>query len=112
MTHAPHRSFFCSNCFLLFLHAGFFVMFPLTQFGQYSRLLTELFEASNSTLDGFVFSNSNSGHKSNSPPITSGHRFFRALDCSSFAVQVKQFTLKMKRLELLNDSRERLAKKL
>lgn len=69
VAHAPQCSFFGGDRLFLPLNAGFFVVFALTQLGQNARFFAELFEATDSTLNGFVFSNSDSGHKLKSPPI-------------------------------------------
>lgn len=70
VAHAAQRPLFGGDGFLLPFYAGFFVMFTLAQLSQDSRFFAEFFEATNSAFNGFVFSNSNSGHKLKSPPIT------------------------------------------
>src|SRR5262245_55228133 len=67
MTHAPHRSFLGCNSFFLSLDTRLFVVLSFTQLGEYTRLFAQFFETANGTLDGFVFSDSNSSHNSHHP---------------------------------------------
>src|SRR5262245_60529505 len=67
MPYAPHRSFLGCNSLFLSLDAGLFVMLAFAQLREYTRLLAQFFEAANRTLDGFVFSDSNSSHNSHHP---------------------------------------------
>ena len=69
MAHAPHGALFRGDCLFLPFYAGFFVMFALAQLGQNAGLFTQFFKTTNGAFDGFVFPNSNSGHKVKSPPI-------------------------------------------
>ena len=73
MAHAPQRSFLgCDGLFLAF-DAGLLVVLSFAQFSEYARLFTQLFETSNGTLDGFVFSDSNSRHGSHHPQSNQSH---------------------------------------
>lgn len=94
MTHAPQRSFLGCNSFFLSLDAGLFVVLSFTQLGEYARLFAQFFETANGTLDGFVFSDSNSSHKSHHPQ--SSRTLFEVANSSSFGCQVKYFTVKMR----------------
>lgn len=94
MTHAPQRSFLGCNSFFLSLDAGLFVVLSFTQLGEYARLFAQFFETANGTLDGFVFSDSNSSHKSHHPQ--SSRTPFEVANFSSFGCQVKYFTVKMR----------------
>ena len=94
MTHAPQRSFLGCDGFFLSLDAGLFVVLSFTQFGEYARLFAQFFETANGTLDGFVFSDSNSSHKSHHPQ--SSRTLFEVANFSSFGCQVKYFTVKMR----------------
>ena len=94
MTHASQRSFLGCNSFFLSLDARLFVVLSFTQFGEYARLFAQLFETANGALDGFVFSDSNSSHKSHHPQ--SSRTLFEVANSSSFGCQVKYFTVKMR----------------
>ena len=94
MTHASQRSFLGCNSFFLSLDARLFVVLSFTQFGEYARLFAQLFETANGALDGFVFSDSNSSHKSHHPQ--SSRTLFEVANFSSFGCQVKYFTVKMR----------------
>src|SRR5262245_52649326 len=94
MTHAPHRPFLGCNGFFLPLDAGLFIVFSFAQLGEYARLFAEFFETANGTLDGFVFSDSNSSHNSHHPQ--SSDPLFAVVNFSSFGCQVKYFTVKMR----------------
>jgi hypothetical protein len=94
MTHAPHRSFLRRDGFFLPLHAGLFVVLAFTQLGQYTCLLTQLFETSDSAFNRFVFSDPYSRHKFAVTP-NPARSIFAVTNFSSFKSRVKYFTVKM-----------------
>ena len=94
MTHAPHRSFLGRDRLFLPLHAGLFVMLTLTQLGKYACFLAQLFEASDSAFNRFVFSNSHSRHKLGVTPNRT-RSIFAVTNFSLFKWGVKYFTVKM-----------------
>ena len=73
-------------------------MFSFTQLSEDAGLFAQFFKTSDSALNGFVFSDSNSGHKMHSPPINMDH-ILSAGKCKLFHSQVKQFAFKIDGLE-------------
>ena len=98
MTHPAQRAFFRGDGFFLALYAGLFIMFALAQLRKDTGLFAQLFEASNGTLDGFVFSDSHSRHKMHSPPIEADN-FLPPAKCRLFRSQVKQITFRINGLD-------------
>lgn len=94
MPHTSHRAFFCRDRFFLSLDARLFVMLPLAQLRQNASLFTKFLETTNGAFDGFVFANSNTGHKIDSPPITAGS--CQLLILAEFLVKSSNYTKESK----------------
>ena len=110
VTHPAQRALLRGDGFFLALYTGLFIMFALAQFSQDTGLLAQFLEASNSALNRFVFSDSHSRHKMNSPPIEADNVLARA-KCRLFRSQVKQITFKLNGLDAFYRIKEELPTK-
>ena len=98
MANATQRPLFCRYGFFLPLDAGLFVMFAFAQLRQDTCLFAKFFKSSDRTFNGFVFSDSHSRHKLDSPPIDADDNSL-ATNCRLFRFQVKQITFKLELLD-------------
>ena len=98
MTHSAQRALLRGDGFFLALYARLFIMFTLAQFSEDTGLFAKFFEAANSTLNRFVFSDSHSRHKMNSPPIEADN-VLPGAKSRLFHSQVKQITFNISGLD-------------